>query len=230
MVKKLDKLQQILAYRFSNLNLAEQALTHRSANKTHNERLEFLGDSLLGFIIAEALYDIHPTASEGELSRMRAGLVNKNSLAAIARELDLGEFLQLGAGELNSGGAQRDSILADTVEALIAALYLDGGLAACKHFVKTINQRNLSTDAKKARQKDSKTRLQELLQAQGKELPEYHVVEVSGAVHEQVFQVSCKLDFLRKPSTGSGSSKRDAEQQAAENMLRFLEQTSGDQS
>ncbi len=229
MVKKLEKLQQSLAYQFSNLDLAQQALTHRSASKSHNERFEFLGDSLLGFIIAEALFDLYPEASEGELSRMRASLVNKASLAAIGRELQLGELLQLGAGELKSGGMERDSILADTVEALIAAIYLDGGLEACKQFVKTINARNLSTEEGSAKQKDCKTRLQELLQAQGRALPNYEVVEVSGAAHEQVFHVSCSLEFLQKKAVGIGSSKRLAEQQAAEKMLDSIEESIGEQ-
>lgn len=229
MVKQLEKLQQTLAYQFSDLDLAQQALTHRSANKPHNERLEFLGDALLGFIIAEALYELHPEASEGELSRMRANIVNKSALAEIAREIELGEFLQLGTGELKSGGMQRDSILADTVEALTAAIYLDGGLAACKSFVKTINERNLFFKENSSKQKDCKTRLQELLQAQGKDLPHYEVVKVSGAAHEQVFHVACKLDVLSEKQIGSGSSKRDAEQRAAEKILNSIERSTGEQ-
>ncbi len=228
MVKKSENLQQAIAYEFSNLDLAQQALTHRSARRSHNERLEFLGDSLLGFIIAEALFDLHPEASEGELSRMRASLVNKASLAAIARELKLGDFLQLGMGELNSGGQQRDSILADSVEALIAAIYLDGGMQACKAFVLSINKHKLSTEATNSRQKDCKTRLQELLQAQGRSLPVYEVVEVTGAAHEHVFHVRCKLGFLRSEAIGTASSKRAAEQQAAEKILNSIKLSIGE--
>ncbi len=229
MVKKLENLQQALAYEFSNLDLAQQALTHRSAHKSHNERLEFLGDSLLGFIIAEALFDLHPEASEGELSRMRAGLVNKVSLASIARDLKLGDFLLLGQGELNSGGHKRDSILADSVEALIAAIYLDGGMQACKAFVISTNKNNLSPEETTTKQKDCKTRLQELLQAQGRGLPVYEVVEVSGAAHEQFFHVRCKLDFLRSEAIGTGYSKRAAEQQAAQKILNSIEHFVGEQ-
>lgn len=229
MVKNLAKLQQNLSYQFANLDIARQALTHRSASKSHNERLEFLGDSLLGFIIAEALYDLHPQASEGELSRMRASIVNKTSLAAIARELELGECLQLGSGELKSGGRERDSILADAVEALIAAVYLDGGMQACKSFVQRINVNNLSTDDNSTKKKDCKTRLQELLQAQGRQLPQYKVMEVSGAAHEQVFHILCKLDSFPEETRGTGTSKREAEQRAAEKMLEAIAVSAGEQ-
>jgi len=223
MVKKLDTLEQTLAYQFSNPELANLALTHRSANAEHNERLEFLGDSLLGFIVADLLFELNPAASEGELSRMRSSLVNKTALAAIARKLELGEFLQLGTGERNSGGKDRDSILADTVEALIAAIYLDGGMAPCKAFVIAINESKLVTKSGVTKQKDAKTRLQELLQAQGRKLPDYEVVEVAGAAHEQVFHVSCKLESLNIQAQGSGSSKREAEQAAAEKILYSIE-------
>ena len=131
----LDHLQERIEYVFSNQALLERAITHRSANKLNNERLEFLGDSLLGFVIAETLFERFPEAPEGDLSRMRANLVNKDALAVMAREIDLGAYMRLGTGELKSGGKRRDSILADAVEALIAAIYLDGGLVPCKHFV-----------------------------------------------------------------------------------------------
>ncbi|PCI76032.1 MAG: ribonuclease III [SAR86 cluster bacterium] len=225
MVNKLEILQQSLAYQFSNPDLAQLALTHRSANAAHNERLEFLGDALLGFIVAETLFTLNPQASEGELSRMRSALVNKNALAAAARSLGIGEYLQLGTGEANSGGSDRDSILADTVEALIAAIYLDGGIDSCTTFVKKISESKLAIDAAATEQKDAKTRLQEFLQAQGKNLPKYTVVEISGAAHEQVFHVSCRLESLGAESTGSGTSKREAEQQAAKNILEAIEVT-----
>lgn len=222
MANKLDKLQHKLDYQFSNLELAQQALTHRSANKLNNERLEFLGDSVLGFIIAQALYEIHPQASEGELSRMRASMVNKSALAEIAREMELGDFVLLGSGELKSGGKNRDSILADTVEALIAAIYLDGGMDACSMIVRKLSESNLHSHDTDRKQKDCKTRLQELMQAKSRGLPEYEVVEVSGAAHQQVFHVNCKIDILNDVQMGSGDSKRDAEQQAAQKVLEVL--------
>ncbi|MBT4254993.1 MAG: ribonuclease III, partial [Gammaproteobacteria bacterium] len=135
MANELDKLQDNLNYQFSDLGLLELALTHRSAEKNHNERLEFLGDSLLGFIVSDSLYQQHPSATEGELSRMRSSIVNNASLAAIAREMRLGDHLRLGSGESKSGGNERDSILADSVEALIASVYLDAGISACIKFV-----------------------------------------------------------------------------------------------
>ncbi len=223
MVNKLEDLQHSLAYQFSNPDLAQLALTHRSANAAHNERLEFLGDSLLGFIVAEALFTLNPQASEGELSRMRSALVNKNALAAAARSLGIGEHLQLGTGEANSGGSDRDSILADTVEALIAAIYLDGGIDACTTFVKKISESKLAIDAAATEKKDAKTRLQEFLQSQGKSLPIYEVMKISGAAHEQMFHVSCRLESLGAESEGSGTSKREAEQQAATKILDVIE-------
>jgi len=225
MVNKLENLQLSLAYEFSNQELAYQALTHRSANAIHNERLEFLGDSLLGFIIAEALFTLNPQATEGELSRMRSALVNKQALAAVARNLDIGDYLRLGSGEANSGGRERDSILADTVEALIAAIYMDGGMNACTEFVKRISKSKLTQETAVTEQKDAKTRLQEFLQAQGKKLPKYEVEEITGAAHEQIFHVSCRLPSLNTQAKGSGSSKREAEQVAAMKILDAIETT-----
>lgn len=225
MVKKLANLQESLSYKFSDPNLAQLALTHRSANASHNERLEFLGDSLLGFITAELLFENNPDATEGELSRMRASLVNKSALAAVARKLNLGEFLLLGSGEKNSGGSDRDSILADAVEALIAAIYLDGGMKPCKAFVVEMSGNKLAKGVAAAKRKDAKTRLQELLQARGESLPNYEVVEIAGAAHEQVFHVSCSLDSMRIDAVGTGPSKRLAEQQAAQKILDSIEAT-----
>jgi len=225
MVNKLENLQKSLAYQFSNSDLALRALTHRSANAVHNERLEFLGDSLLGSIVAEMLFTLKPQATEGELSRMRSALVNKNALAAAARSLEIGEYLQLGTGEANSGGRDRGSILANTVEALIAAIYLDGGMKPCTTFVKKISESKLAIYLAETEQKDAKTRLQEFLQAQGKNLPNYEVVDISGAAHEQVFHVRCRLESLGAEYTGSGTSKREAEQQAAKEILKAIEAT-----
>ena len=222
MATKLDKLEQNLNYCFSDTALAQRALTHRSANKLNNERLEFLGDSLLGFVVAEFLWESYPQATEGELSRMRASMINKDNLATIAREIELGDHIQLGAGELKSGGKHRDSILADTVEAIIAAIYLDGGIDACKAFIRRWSTAKFSSDDSNQDQKDFKTRLQELMQARGQALPAYTVVEISGEAHQQTFRVECAIEDLQSPLQGSGTSKRSAEQNAAHNVLDIL--------
>lgn len=222
MTSKLETLQEVLSYRFTNLDLVRRALTHRSANQAHNERLEFLGDSLLGFIVAEYLHETFPAASEGELSRRRSSLVKKESLVAVARELRLGDHINLGVGELKSGGQHRDSILADAVEALIAAIYLDGGMQACKPVVERWCTEILGKSPAINSNKDAKTRLQELMQALGKPLPEYMVTSIEGEAHQQIFHVKCRVEPLRKSEEGSGSSKRLAEQQAAGKILIAL--------
>ena len=218
----LDKLQQLLNHKFSDPDLVRLALTHRSANKINNERLEFLGDSLLGYVVAEILFEIFPQASEGELSRLRAMLVNKTTLAEIAREIDLKNFIQLGSGEKKSGGDNRDSILADAIEALIAAIYLDGGINSCKSLIEDWIADRIATESVVEQQKDAKTKLQEMMQAQGLSLPFYSVLEISGEAHEQNFLVECRVDVMTEPQKGTGSSKRNAEQQAANVMLTKL--------
>ena len=218
----LDKLQQLLNHKFSDPDLVRLALTHRSANKLNNERLEFLGDSLLGYIVAEILFEIFPQANEGELSRLRAMLVNKTTLAEIAREIDLKNFIQLGSGEKKSGGDNRDSILADAIEALIAAIYLDGGINSCKSLIEDWIADRIATESVVEQQKDAKTKLQEMMQAQGLSLPFYSVLEISGEAHEQNFLVECRVDVMTEPQKGTGSSKRNAEQQAANVMLTKL--------
>ena len=218
----LDKLQQLLNHKFSDPDLVRLALTHRSANKLNNERLEFLGDSLLGYIVAEILFEIFPQANEGELSRLRAMLVNKSTLAEIAREIDLKNFIQLGSGEKKSGGDNRDSILADAIEALIAAIYLDGGINSCKSLIEDWIADRIATESVVEQQKDAKTKLQEMMQAQGLSLPFYSVLEISGEAHEQNFLVECRVDVMTEPQKGTGSSKRNAEQQAANVMLTKL--------
>lgn len=222
MLTNLDKLQQNLNYCFSDTELAQRALTHRSADKLNNERLEFLGDSLLGFVVAEILFESYPQATEGELSRMRASMVNKDSLAAIARDIELGDYMKLGAGEIKSGGKHRDSILADGVEAIIAAIYLDGGIHACKDFIRSWSIEKFTAQDTAQDQKDFKTRLQELMQARGKALPAYTVVEISGEAHQQTFLVECAIGQLTDPQQGSGRSKRTAEQSAAQKILDVL--------
>jgi ribonuclease III len=210
-----------LTYHFRDPSLATLALTHRSAGKPNNERMEFLGDALLGAIVAEMLYETHPKATEGEMSRLRAQLVNGQALAEMARELTLGDRLKLGSGELKSGGFRRDSILADAFEALVAAVYLDGGFDACRDTV-----RNLFVDRVAAlprSSKDAKTRLQEWLQAEGWPLPQYELVGTQGEDHARIFDVNC---VVSEPTTitavGRGSSRRLAEQDAAEVVLNQL--------
>ena len=222
MQNSLYSLQQDLNYFFSDLGLARKALTHRSADKLNNERLEFLGDSLLGFVIAETLFETYPAASEGELSRMRSSLVNKSALATIARALNLGEYISLGSGEIKSGGKQRDSILADALEALIAAIYLDGGIAPCKQLIRAWSSALSATEESVQTLKDAKTQLQELMQAKGLALPEYLVQKTTGEAHQQTFYVKCHVELLEQAYLGVGGSKRIAEQDAARKVLDEL--------
>jgi len=221
MTLDLETLQEKLEYRFADPALAQRALTHRSAQKQNNERLEFLGDAVLGLVAAEILLQKYPEADEGELSRVRASIVNKDVLANVARDLNLGPLLRLGSGEVKSGGRDRESILADSVEALIAAIYLDSGLEPCRVFIsKWIAAQHLEAEGIKP--KDFKTQLQEILQSQQLALPEYEVVDTTGAEHSQVFHVSCRVVLLEEAQQGSGRSKRAAEQDAAERVLREI--------
>ena len=222
MTINIIKLQEALNYQFSDRSLVDLALTHRSANTINNERLEFLGDSLLGYIVADILYENYPESSEGELSRMRSTLVNKITLADIARELKLGKFVQLGSGEIKSGGNDRDSILADAVEALIAAIYLDANIHDCRKVVSRWLERRLGKSSTTGRLRDAKTQLQELMQASGFGLPKYNVVKIEGEAHQQIFHVECRVDGVTEAQTSSGTSKRNAEQGAAQDMLKQL--------
>lgn len=210
-----------LAYRFLDPALAELALTHRSVGRPNNERLEFLGDALLGVIVAEMLYQAHPHASEGELSRLRAQLVNGQALAVVARELELGEGLKLGPGELKSGGHRRDSILADAFEALVAAVYLDGGFESCRDLVRDLFAQRVAELPRSS--KDAKTRLQEWLQARGLPLPTYDLIGSQGDDHAKIFDVACTI---AEPAPlrvhASGPNRRAAEQEAAELVLGRL--------
>jgi ribonuclease-3 len=213
-----------ISYQFSDKSLLKLALSHRSSGRDNNERLELLGDSILGFIIAEVLYKQFPDASEGELSRLRAELVKKGTLAEIARELKLGQALILGEGEKKSGGDNRESILADTLEALVSAVYLDSNLDICRQevlhwFESRLDALKTGTDLAS---KDAKTRLQEYLQSQRLELPEYELYSLEGKDHEQEFTVSCKIALLETAVLGKGSSRREAEQQAAAVALAQL--------
>ncbi len=204
-----------IGYRFNDPELLRRALTHRSFGAAHNERLEFLGDSVVNCAVALELYQKFPRLAEGELSRLRASLVNQHSLATIAQRLDLGEQLQLGEGELRSGGARRPSILADAVEAVIGAVFLDGGFTAARTVVLAIFGIELGTIDPATAGKDPKTLLQEYLQARKIALPQYIVVATRGEAHEQQFQVECLIPELGVRSQGEGSSRRGAEQEAA---------------
>lgn len=210
-----------LTHYFRDPSLAILALTHRSAGKPNNERMEFLGDALLGAIVAEMLYETHPKASEGEMSRLRAQLVNGQALAEMARELELGDRLKLGSGELKSGGFRRDSILADAFEALVAAVYLDGGFEACRNTVRGLFADRVTALPRSS--KDPKTRLQEWLQAEGWPLPHYDLVGTEGEDHARIFDVNCVvMEPMAITATGRGSSRRLAEQDAAETVLSRL--------
>lgn len=217
------RLCEVLGYRFADAGLLEDALTHRSVGGSNNERLEFLGDAILNFIIAAELYQRFPKAQEGDLSRLRASLVKRDALAELAASLKLGEHLSLGPGELKSGGRHRASTLADALEAIIGAVYLDGGFEAGRTFVLGLYQDALDNLPSAAGRKDPKTRLQEYLQSRHQPTPEYNMLEVTGEAHAQTFRVECRAgDML--PTEGVGSTRRRAEQAAAEQALRQLEQ------
>ncbi|HWS41091.1 MAG TPA: ribonuclease III [Arenimonas sp.] len=209
---------------FNNPQLLEQALRHRSAGKPHNERLEFLGDSILGFVVSSLLYQSFPNASEGDLTHARSILVREPMLASIARENNLGDLLQLGPGEMKTGGHRRDSILADTLEAIIAAVYLDAGLEACQLLVEQWFGDRLKTISVKSVSKDPKTRLQEWLQSKQHALPDYQLIQAQGSDHERVFEVQCKLHQLNIQTIGNGSSVKSAEADAAQKALIQLGQ------
>ncbi|MGH8191005.1 MAG: ribonuclease III [Rhodanobacteraceae bacterium] len=208
-------------YRFADESLLRLALTHRSAGRPNNERLEFLGDALVNLVVAEMLFEARPRADEGELSRLRAQLVSEPALATRARELQLGDELKLGPGELKSGGFRRDSILADAFEALVAAIYRDGGFAACREWLRKVFAEPLA--AAGPPQKDPKTRLQEWLQGRGLPLPHYELLAEHGEEHARRFDVACRIEQPRAVRfEGSGGSRRAAEQQAAETALASL--------
>ena len=222
MIEKLERLQRAIGYQFKDTGLLTLALTHRSYGGQNNERLEFLGDSVLNFIVAEDLFCRFEEAREGQLSRLRARMVKGVTLAEIAREFNLGDYLRLGTGELKSGGFRRDSILADALESIIGAIYLDSGFEVCRERVLCWFSTRLNGLSLKDTTKDSKTRLQEYLQARQKDLPRYEVVSVQGQAHAQVFQVMCYVDELSDATQGVGSSRRLAEQKAAKQALTEL--------
>ena len=211
-----------LRYTFKDPALLERALTHRSASKDNNERLEYLGDSFLTFAIARRLYDLRPEGAEGDLTRARAALVRKPTLAVIGQRLGLDAQIVLGAGDLRTGGAQRGTVLADTVEAIIGAVLLDGGPAAAEALIDFLFAEHLAELPDAETLKDAKTKLQEWLQGHGLKLPSYAVRSIQGRDHEQSFVVSCDIAEKNASTTGQGPSRRHAEQEAAAAMLSVL--------
>lgn len=211
-----------LGHAFSDPRQLQTALTHRSFGTPNNERLEFLGDGILDFVIAEALFRQFPDLPEGDLSRLRANLVRQDTLHRLADGLKVGDCLRLGEGELKSGGAQRPSILADALEAIFGAIYLDAGFDAAKGAIERLYAPLLADIKPGLQQKDAKTRLQEWLQGRKKNLPRYEVLETSGAAHEKSFTVACEIDYAGLRTVGRGASRRIAEQAAAEQALKEL--------
>ncbi|GAA3894324.1 ribonuclease III [Halomonas cibimaris] len=228
MSQSLNAFSQRIGYDFNDTTLLELAMTHRSYGGRNNERLEFLGDSIVNFVIAQALFERFPQAREGQLSRLRARLVKGQTLAELAREMRFGECLRLGSGEMKSGGHRRDSILADAVEAVIGAIYLDAGMAAVSERIRAWFSERLEKISLQDTQKDPKTRLQEFLQSRQAALPYYDVVSVNGEAHAQTFTVECHVELLEQHTVGKGASRRHAEQQAASHALGYLEKRPGD--
>jgi len=219
----LSRLEKRIGYRFKAPALLEQALTHKSHSRRHNERLEFLGDAVLGYVIAETLYRNHPELAEDALTLVRAQLVRRDTLNEIAVGLGLGEFLKLGTGERKSGGRQRASILADSMEAVIGAVTLDSGIEAARSLVQRLYATHLEAVDSGNVSKDAKTALQELLQGRSLALPVYEVIATSGSEHRRTFTVCCRVEDLGLETTGRGSSRRAAEQAAAESMIIRLD-------
>ena len=222
MTAKLANLSRCLGYQFKDISLLQTALTHRSASRHHNERLEFLGDSILNHIIAAELFHRFPIAKEGELSRLRSKLVREETLAELAKEFSLGDYLKLGIGELRSGGFTRDSILADAVEAIVGAIYLDNGVEVCRERLLSWFASRLDMLSTVSSGKDAKTRLQEYLQGKRLPLPEYSVKDVQGKSHSQIFHVECRVAGLPYVAKSSGRNRRKAEQEAANKLIKLL--------
>ena len=218
----MSTLPAALGHAFADPALLQTALTHRSFGNPNNERLEFIGDGILNCVIAVALFRRHPDLAEGELSRLRANLVRQDALHRLAVTLSIGKYLRLGEGELKSGGAERPSILADAVEALIGAVYLDGGFEAAQTVIACLYLPLFDELMQGQPNKDAKTRLQEWLQGRKRPLPRYLVIDASGAAHEQRFEVACEIENPAMRTIGQGSSRRLAEQAAADNALKAL--------
>ena len=225
MPESIEPLVRCLGYRFNDPALVELALSHRSYSANNNERLEFLGDSIVNFLIGEALFEKFPDAREGDLSRMRAELVKGKTLAELAREFSIGDFLNLGPGEMKSGGHRRESILADVVEALIGAIYKEAGMDVCRERVLSWYASRLEGISPQSSQKDAKTQLQEFLQSRKKPLPIYHLVASTGFEHDQQFEIECEVAGIKPSVKGCGGNRRTAEQNAAAEALALLQST-----
>ncbi len=225
-MNKLDSLSAIIDYQFEDKDLLQQALTHRSKNKHNYERLEFLGDSILSFVVSGFLYDKFPELGEGRLSRMRASLVCKESLAEVARSIGLGSYLILGEGERKSGGFNRDSILSDAIEGIIGAIYIDSRREAAYSksikFIEKFFTEKIENLRPNIGYKDNKSQLQEFLQKRGHELPEYDVINTEGEAHQQVFEVKCYVSSFELEFFASGANRKEAEQTAASLALDYL--------
>lgn len=228
--KAIDGLLKKLEYSFGDISLLDEALTHRSFSSRNNERLEFLGDGILNFVIAHKLFKLYPDVQEGDLSRLRANLVNKDSLAEIADRLELGEVIRLGSGELKSGGFRRPSILADAVESIFGAVYCDGGFESCRELIVRLYADRLALSMDLQSLKDPKTQLQELLQSRHLSLPDYQVTNITGQAHAQIFHVKCSIEKMKIEVTGEGKSRRKAEQIAADRAIIQVEQGFGKKS
>jgi ribonuclease-3 len=220
--KSIDTLSACLGYGIKTPACFERALTHRSASADNNERLEFLGDAILGAVVGHWLYERFPEATEGELTRIRSSLVKGSTLAKVARDIGLDDFIRLGAGEKKAGGRGRESILSDALEAVIAAIFLESDLDTCRERILAWYGDRLQLQRLSSDEKDAKTRLQELLQQRGLELPVYQVVCTEGAPHNQTFTVSCQVPSLDNPVSAKASSRKKAEKKAAELALNLL--------
>lgn len=225
MANNIGQLQKRLGYQFINPDLLILALSHRSVAAENNERLEFLGDSILGLVVTDFLYREFPQAREGDLSRMRSHIVRGESLAEVAKQLALGPDLLLGSGEMKSGGHRRDSILGDTVEALIGAVYLDRGIEAAREIVTAWFKSFFDSALQAQPVKDAKTALQEWLQHRNKPLPDYELVSTGGKAHSRLFTVSCKIGAVETAMIATASSRRRAEQMVAEQLLEEVEKS-----
>lgn len=222
MDKIIQEIGAKLGYEFKQIQLLKMALTHRSKGIEHNERLEYLGDAIINFVIAEILFQKFPKATEGELSRWRASLVNRETLTNLAKKFDLGQYLFLGPGELRSGGNERHSILSCAMEAIIGAIYLDGGMTVTTACITKWYQEWIESLSAASHHKDPKTLLQEYLQSNRLALPIYKVEAIAGEAHQQQFTISCQIEELQLKSEGCGTSRRRAEQAAASAMLQLI--------
>ena len=220
-------IRNVLGHEFSDAELLNKALTHRSFSRNHNERLEFLGDALLGMFIADALFAKFPEAAESDLTRLRSSLVNKETLARLARQLDLGSHIKFGIGEHKSGGWQKKSLLSNAMEALIGAVYLDSDLENCRSFILALYACLLDELTIENIPKDPKSELQEYLQANKKSLPAYHVIAEEGEAHNRMFTIECRIDGIAGPVVAKGRNKRDAEQAAANAALKIISPDAG---